>query len=138
MIKIAIFFIVLFILFYINSYTDGWILTITNNMPKFIALAVGILALMFPHDYDKVPDIIYNAYHGKSFTNKRSVSESTKKYIAANQKWSCNNCKQLLDASYEIDHRISLYKGGSNSMTNLQALCRNCHGKKTINDKINL
>jgi len=137
--KILVFLIILFVLVYINIYTDGWLLTITNNMPKFIALAVGILALMFPHDYDKVPDIIYNIYQGNNFVNKkRRVSESTKKYIASMQKWICNNCSKLLDASYEIDHKIPLYKGGNNNIKNLQALCRNCHGMKTINDKINL
>lgn len=68
--------------------------------------------------------------------NKRKVSEPIKKQIAANQKWSCGHCNEILDASYEIDHIKPLYKNGSNDMSNLMALCRNCHGKKTINDKI--
>lgn len=137
--KLFAFLLVLFGLYYLNTYTDGWLLTITNNMPKFIALAIGILTLMFPHDYDKVPDILYNVYRGNNYVDrKRDVSESTKKYVAANQKWCCNNCNKLLDASYEIDHKIPLYQGGNNNITNLQALCRNCHGLKTITDKINL
>ena len=37
--------------------------------------------------------------------------------------------------SYEIDHIIPLYKGGLNERKNLQTLCRNCHGKKTIGDR---
>ena len=48
------------------------------------------------------------------------------------------NCKQILDASYEVDHITPLYKGGTNDLNNLQALCRNCHGQKTINDKLNV
>jgi 5-methylcytosine-specific restriction endonuclease McrA len=44
----------------------------------------------------------------------------------------------MLDGSYEIDHIVPLYKGGGNGYENLMALCRNCHGKKTINDKLNL
>ena len=68
---------------------------------------------------------------------KRKVSETTKKVVAANQKWHCNMCKNMLDASYEVDHVVPLYKGGDNSVNNLQALCRNCHGKKTISDKMN-
>ena len=42
----------------------------------------------------------------------------------------------ILDASYEIDHIIPLYKGGNNENDNLMALCRNCHGKKTISDAL--
>ena len=67
---------------------------------------------------------------------KRKVGETTKKVVAANQKWHCNMCQNMLDASYEVDHRVPLYKGGDNSINNLQALCRNCHGKKTISDKM--
>ena len=67
---------------------------------------------------------------------KRNVSEQMKKYVAANQEWKCLECKNILDASYEVDHIIPLYKGGDNDSKNLQALCRNCHGSKTIRDKI--
>ena len=68
---------------------------------------------------------------------KRRVSETIKKVVAANQKWHCNMCQNMLDASYEVDHKVPLYKGGDNNVNNLQALCRNCHGKKTIYDKMN-
>lgn len=68
--------------------------------------------------------------------NKRNLNETTKKVVASNQKWSCNMCYKMLDASYEIDHTVPLYKGGTNNVENLQALCRNCHGLKTINDKL--
>lgn len=60
-----------------------------------------------------------------------------KKQVASNQQWSCGHCNNMLDASYEIDHITPLYKNGTNDISNLMALCRNCHGKKTINDKIN-
>jgi hypothetical protein len=50
---------------------------------------------------------------------KRSVSETKKKYVAAQQGW------------FEVDHKIRLDNGGSNSVDNLVALCRDCHGKKT-------
>ena len=67
----------------------------------------------------------------------RNVSESKKKYVAANQEWKCKKCNQVLDATYEVDHVIPLYKGGDNDVSNLEALCRNCHGKKTLLDRIN-
>jgi hypothetical protein len=44
----------------------------------------------------------------------RKVSDSLKKYVAANQKWKCNMCNNLLEATYEVDHINPLYKGGSN------------------------
>lgn len=62
---------------------------------------------------------------------KRSVSETKKKYVAANQDWLCGNCNSQLDHTYEIDHKIRLEYGGGNEVQNLIALCRNCHGKKT-------
>ena len=64
-------------------------------------------------------------------TTKRSVSETKKKYVAARQDWICGDCGTQLDHTYEIDHKIRLEYGGSNEPTNLIALCRNCHGKKT-------
>jgi len=67
----------------------------------------------------------------------RKVSESTKKVVASNQKWKCFMCHNLLDYSYEIDHNTPLFMGGTNHISNLHALCRNCHGKKTILEKIN-
>ena len=68
-------------------------------------------------------------------TEKRNVSQLHKKMVASNQGWKCNACFAVLDYTYEIDHIMPLYKGGDNSLSNLQALCRNCHGKKTVNDQ---
>ena len=67
---------------------------------------------------------------------KRNVSPLTKKIVASNQHWKCAICNNVMDYTYEIDHYIPLFKGGSNDMSNLMALCRNCHGKKTILEKI--
>jgi len=65
--------------------------------------------------------------------HKRSVSDAKKKYVAARQKWRCASCDNLLSASYEIDHKIRVANGG-NDLSNLQALCRNCHGEKTLTE----
>lgn len=66
----------------------------------------------------------------------RKVSEQLKKIVASQQKWGCKKCKNILEATYEIDHIIALEDGGNNNIDNLQALCRNCHGKKTMEDNI--
>ena len=62
---------------------------------------------------------------------KRSVSETKKKFVAAEQGWKCGECKEQLPAWFEVDHKIRLDSGGSNHIDNLVALCRDCHGKKT-------
>lgn len=67
----------------------------------------------------------------KSKTTKRSVSETKKKYVASSQNWLCKHCKKMLPAWFEVDHVEKLEHGGSNDITNLEALCRDCHGKKT-------
>ena len=67
---------------------------------------------------------------GKSST-KRCVSETKKKFVAAQQGWKCNHCTRQLPAWYEVDHVVRLEHGGTNHIDNLVALCRDCHGKKT-------
>ena len=69
-------------------------------------------------------------------TAKRSVSETKKKYVASQQNWKCADCGNTLDATFEVDHKIDLQYGGTNEVSNLAALCRNCHGKKGMMNKI--
>ena len=69
-------------------------------------------------------------YSGNTST-KRSVSETKKKYVAASQNWHCKQCQKQLPAWFEVDHVIKLEYGGSNNIDNLEALCRDCHGRKT-------
>jgi 5-methylcytosine-specific restriction endonuclease McrA len=44
-------------------------------------------------------------------------------------------CTTLLPPEYEIDHKIPLVQGGSNEESNLQALCPNCHRRKTMHEQ---
>ena len=67
---------------------------------------------------------------GKTST-KRCVSETKKKFVAAQQGWKCGHCSRQLPAWYEVDHITRLEHGGTNHIDNLVALCRDCHGKKT-------
>lgn len=89
-------------------------------------------------------DILKNEKNEKNDNNKickihkRNVSSLTKKMVASNQEWKCGTCKQTLDYTYEIDHNVPLFKGGSNEISNLIALCRNCHGKKTLLENNNI
>jgi len=73
----------------------------------------------------------------KVLTNReRKVSGYMKKLVGSQQDWKCNNCGRLLPASFEVDHIIPLYKEGTNDISNLRALCRNCHGEKTFRDML--
>jgi hypothetical protein len=64
-------------------------------------------------------------------SSKRSVSETKKKYVASLQNWKCAKCQKQLNAWFEVDHKVRLEYGGGNDVQNLEALCRECHGKKT-------
>ena len=70
-----------------------------------------------------------NSGNGKP--TKRSVSETKKKFVASQQNWKCGDCKNQLNAWFEVDHKVRLEHGGGNDVSNLVALCRDCHGKKT-------
>jgi hypothetical protein len=71
-----------------------------------------------------------NLLSGQKAT-KRSVSETKKKYVASIQDWKCGQCNKKLKHTFEVDHKIRLEHGGGNDVTNLVALCRDCHGDKT-------
>lgn len=106
------------------------------------AIAVGLMlwyASRNPEEaFGLVKDmVISNTPHVKPQTEKRNVSGLMKKKIAASQQWKCGSCSSLLDETYEVDHRLALYKGGSNDPSNLVALCPNCHRKKTVDERLN-
>jgi hypothetical protein len=71
-----------------------------------------------------------------SNTSKRSVSESKKKFVAAQQGWVCYDCGKQLNSTYEVDHIVPLHKNGTNHIDNLNALCPECHRKRTIQTKL--
>jgi len=68
---------------------------------------------------------------------KRNVSGLLKKKIAASQEWKCGSCAALLDETYEVDHKLALFQGGTNEPDNLVALCPNCHRHKTVEERLN-
>jgi hypothetical protein len=83
----------------------------------------------------------YNSPHMKrmqnsGFSGKRCVSETKKKFVAARQNWRCSDCREQLDATFEVDHILDLQYGGSNHVDNLGAKCRGCHAKKGMLNKL--
>ena len=121
-----------------------------NNVVKFMPINKTSMDLLNPildfttakesfADDPQIPNLNNNNNNNNtnhSNPTKRCVSETKKKYVAANQNWECGHCKTQLDHTYEIDHRVRLEYGGGNDVQNLVALCRNCHGKKTAEENM--
>ena len=59
---------------------------------------------------------------------RRGFSESIRKQVLAVQNYRCNYCQRVLDVS-NFDHING--NRANNSYYNCQALCPNCHAKKT-------
>ena len=120
-----LFLILILVIYYLDQqYGDYWF-----HLFKRVPTIISILSLLY--------GVYTNGLKNyKKREVKRYVSVKNKKTVASNQKWNCNICKNMLDETYEIDHIRPLYKGGTNNIINLQALCPNCHRKKTIMDMI--
>jgi len=90
-------------------------------------------------------NVSYNVQNVPNYSNinvikrptvKRSVSETKKKYVASQQGWKCNMCNQQLTHTFQVDHVIDLQFGGTNDVSNLAALCNNCHANKTSRNNL--
>ena len=78
----------------------------------------------------------------KQPTGRHSRTEPVRRLIAERQNWLCAG-PQCRDAAenkrmefYEIDHIVPLSWGGTEEDDNLQALCPNCHRKKTAQERL--
>jgi hypothetical protein len=67
---------------------------------------------------------------------RKKYTSAVRNKIASAQSWKCDECMETLDYAFEIDHKDPLHKDGTNNIENLHALCRNCHGRKTIDEAI--
>lgn len=164
--KVVLFIFLAIIFLLINTYYNGVIIRLYNwitGLPKMLLVFITLTIIFAPFLLknnkavdlckDFLPDSISKRIDLINATNKqnyipnitpsnlptsklRKVSDQLKKIVASQQKWNCKKCKNILDATYEVDHIIALEDGGNNDIQNLQALCRNCHGKKTMEDNI--
>jgi hypothetical protein len=107
-----------------------------NNMVKYMPIDKSSLNMISPiFDFtENVPPskMMTSGQNTSNIKNNRSVSGMKKKYVASIQNWKCGQCQKQLDYTYEVDHKIRLEHGGGNDVQNLIALCRECHGKKTV------
>ena len=64
-----------------------------------------------------------------------SLPDWFRRKIAAEQRWRCVICRELLPYTFEVDHKQALFQGGDNRRDNLQALCNGCHASKTVEER---
>jgi hypothetical protein len=123
-----------------------------NNMVKYMPIDKSSLDMLTPifdltgsvSDSDESNSFMQGLQQNSNTSNyekrllssggkgtKRSVSETKKKYVASSQNWKCGHCQKQLSAWFEVDHKMRLEHGGTNEVSNLVALCRECHGEKT-------
>jgi hypothetical protein len=118
----------------------------------FVRIACGLIIIAYlywqmntePTEFNETLDLAKQllTHQSGSFRNagakeKRNVSGLLKKKIAAGQQWKCGACTALLDETYEVDHKLALFQGGTNEPENLVALCPNCHRHKTVEERLN-
>ena len=62
---------------------------------------------------------------------RKNFTQRARMTIASRQDWKCNSCAITLDETFQVDHIIEIADGGETVLENGQALCPNCHSKKT-------
>lgn len=64
---------------------------------------------------------------------RRAITPYQRRQIAWEQQYRCAGpCERLLPPHYHLDHRVPLFLGGDwDVLSNIQALCGNCHTEKT-------
>lgn len=77
---------------------------------------------------------------------RKRASQAARSIVAYNQDYKCATCGVKLPVGWELDHRVPLCHPSwavshpsadaateaANAIDNLQALCPNCHGRKTL------
>lgn len=66
-----------------------------------------------------------------SKTPRIIIPPDVRKYVFQRDSYKCKSCgKNQQQTTLTIDHIIPLFKGGSNDISNLQTLCKDCNQQK--------
>ena len=74
-------------------------------------------------------EVVSRTSTASTSTRRKRVTPFISKKVATRQQFRCAMCGELLE-DWEIDHIVSLQRGGSNDLSNLQALHKRCHAWK--------
>jgi 5-methylcytosine-specific restriction enzyme A len=85
-----------------------------------------------------IKSVIQKVKKAKRVNNKKIKKTKRKQFpqvirnsVCSSQHWTCGCCQELLGECIIIDHMLPLCLGGSNDISNLQALCPTCDKFKT-------
>jgi 5-methylcytosine-specific restriction endonuclease McrA len=67
---------------------------------------------------------------------RKALTPYQRASVAAAQEWRCMSCGILFKALWHVDHVVPLADGGEDALTNMQALCADCHMAKTSEENI--
>lgn len=104
--------------------------------PVLLPIAFGLTYMNLPKKQSTIDPLWKNLFGKKK--ERRKISSDEKRMVGATQQWKCAICQQNLPSAYEVDHIKPLWKGGEDIMSNLQALCPNCHGEKTLRERMSV
>jgi 5-methylcytosine-specific restriction endonuclease McrA len=76
----------------------------------------------------------------KEYDHRALCSRFTRMILFERAGRRCETCTRPLDwlapfKTWEIDHRIPVFRGGKTKLSNLQILCADCHGAKSSLEK---
>lgn len=99
--------------------------SITNVLLKLFVLAAVVIIL----EEISNPSKNYQAVIPKLPIKRKEFSEKTKKSVLFRQGNRCNSCLKPLQNIQDFHHRN--WNRADNCSSNCEALCPNCHAKKT-------
>lgn len=59
------------------------------------------------------------------------LNHQDKQYLLSTQHNCCKTCACVIDDIFDVDHKIPLCFGGTDSIPNMQVLCLQCHRMKS-------